>query len=261
MELAKQAHSPEMNNIERVLIQGDLSKLHPEERVYYYKKVCESVGLNPLTKPFEYITLNGKLVLYALRAATDQIRSVKGVSLQITSRELIGDVYTVTARAKMGDREDESTGAVSVASLKGETLANAYMKAETKAKRRVTLSICGLGMLDETEVESIARPNHIPAEQPGENDGVIPPPPSMVSPGEYAMTFGKYNRRKLREIGPRDVESYLDYIDGQIKKKGEQPKESVAEFMQYAIAYLDECEKQMAMTPGQTEEEHGAPPF
>jgi len=29
------------------------------------------------------------------------------------------------------------------------------MRAETKAKRRVTLSICGLGMLDETEVDSI----------------------------------------------------------------------------------------------------------
>jgi hypothetical protein len=29
------------------------------------------------------------------------------------------------------------------------------MKAETKAKRRVTLSICGLGMLDESEVESL----------------------------------------------------------------------------------------------------------
>jgi hypothetical protein len=34
-------------------------------------------------------------------------------------------------------------------------LANALMKAETKAKRRATLSICGLGMLDETEVEDI----------------------------------------------------------------------------------------------------------
>jgi hypothetical protein len=34
-------------------------------------------------------------------------------------------------------------------------MANALMKAETKAKRRVTLSICGLGMLDESEVESI----------------------------------------------------------------------------------------------------------
>ena len=39
--------------------------------------------------------------------------------------------------------------------MNGEALANAYMKAETKAKRRVTLSICGLGMLDETEVETI----------------------------------------------------------------------------------------------------------
>jgi hypothetical protein len=29
------------------------------------------------------------------------------------------------------------------------------MKCETKAKRRVTLSFCGLGMLDESEVESV----------------------------------------------------------------------------------------------------------
>ena len=39
--------------------------------------------------------------------------------------------------------------------LKGEAHANAVLKAVTKAKRRVTLSICGLGWLDETEVESI----------------------------------------------------------------------------------------------------------
>jgi hypothetical protein len=34
-------------------------------------------------------------------------------------------------------------------------LANCYLKAITKAKRRVTLSLLGLGMLDETEVETI----------------------------------------------------------------------------------------------------------
>ena len=257
MDLVKQ---PEMNNIERVLIQGDLSSLKSEERVFYYKKVCESVGLNPLTKPFEYITLNGKLVLYALRAATDQIRSVKGVSLQITSRELIGEVYTVTARAKMGDREDESTGAVHVSHLKGESLANAYMKAETKAKRRVTLSICGLGMLDETEVETI-KPHQILMDQPTESDGVTPPKAAMQDPGEYVMTFGKFNRRKLREIGVREVDGYLGFIEGKIQEKGEQPKPNVAEFIDYATAFLDQCEKQMAMTPGTNEEEHGAPPF
>jgi hypothetical protein len=37
----------------------------------------------------------------------------------------------------------------------GEALEIAFLKAETKSKRRVTLSICGLGMLDETEVETI----------------------------------------------------------------------------------------------------------
>lgn len=142
--------------MESVIVRGDLAKLQPEERARYYSTVCQSVGLNPLTKPFEYITLNGKLTLYARKDATDQLRSLRGVSVAIVSRERVDDVYVVTARATMPDgRVDESIGAVSLGGAKGEALANALMKAETKAKRRVTLSICGLGMLDETEVETI----------------------------------------------------------------------------------------------------------
>lgn len=139
--------------MESVLIQGDLSKLNEEQRVSYYNKVCESIGVNPLTKPFEYMTLNGKLTLYAKRDATDQLRSIKNVSVKIISREKVGDVFTVTAQASIGNRTDESIGAVHIGNLRGDSLANALMKAETKAKRRVTLSICGLGWLDETEVE------------------------------------------------------------------------------------------------------------
>lgn len=143
--------------LEQVVIQGDLSNLQPAERVAYYKTVCESVGLNPFTKPFEYINLNGKLTLYAKRDATDQLRSINGVSVEITSREMHDNgIYVVTARAKdRNGRTDEAIGAVSIAGLKGDALANAIMKAETKAKRRVTLSICGLGWLDETEVATV----------------------------------------------------------------------------------------------------------
>jgi hypothetical protein len=151
-EMVVQQQSTEL---ERVLIAGDLARLQPNERVMYYKAVCESVGLNPLTKPFEYITLNGKLTLYARRDATDQLRQIKGVSIEIKAREVVEDCYIVTACAKIGTRQDESIGAVTIGGLKGESRANAMMKAETKAKRRVTLSICGLGMLDETEVETI----------------------------------------------------------------------------------------------------------
>lgn len=141
---------------EQAAIVGDLSKLTAEQRMAYYREVCDSMGLNPLTQPFQYIELNRKLTLYASRSATDQLRKINRVSVSIVSREQIGDVYVVTARATTPDgRVDESTGAVAVGGLKGESLANALMKAETKAKRRVTLSICGLGWLDESEVSSI----------------------------------------------------------------------------------------------------------
>lgn len=155
--------------MERVIAVGDLSKLSPAERVLYYNRTCESLGLNPLTRPFEYLTLNGKLTLYARKDATDQLRTLRRVSLTIVDRQRLEDIYAVTARASLPDgRTDESIGAVSIGGLKGDALANALMKCETKAKRRVTLSICGLGMLDETEIETIPAPS-APSEPAGAN--------------------------------------------------------------------------------------------
>ena len=143
-------------NVRLAIASGDLESLGQDDRAAYYNAVCESVGLNPLTRPLEYIELNGKLTLYAKRDATDQLRHKYQVSIEIVDRTTQEDVYIVRARASMPDgRTDESLGAVSLAGLEGEALANALMKAETKAKRRVALSICGLGLLDETEVATI----------------------------------------------------------------------------------------------------------
>jgi hypothetical protein len=180
----------QMSAIESVLVGGDLSKLTPELRVTYYQRVCESLGLNPLTKPFDYITLNGKLTLYAKRDCTEQLRKINGVSVRITGREVIEGIYVVTASAKdKSGREDESTGAVNIKGLQGEALANAYMKAETKAKRRVTLSICGLGLLDETEVDSIS--------------GAQPPEPEIPKTAPSPVTaLPKQDKRPNRkELG------------------------------------------------------------
>ena len=141
--------------VETVLVGGDLSKLSSTQRTSYYKAVCDSVGLNPLTKPFDYITLNGRLTLYARKDATDQLRAMHNVSIVKLERERLEGIYTVTAYASRDGRQDSSIGAVNIEGVKGDALANALMKAETKAKRRVTLSICGLGMLDETELETI----------------------------------------------------------------------------------------------------------
>lgn len=153
--------------IEQALIGGDLSRLDTNQRLNLYKSTCESLGLNPLTKPFEYITLNGKLTLYARRDCTDQLRKLNRVSVMVVAREKIDDIFTVCARATTPDgRTDESIGAVNVSGLRGDNLANAFMKAETKAKRRVTLSICGLGFLDESEVETIQELKPVEVEKP-----------------------------------------------------------------------------------------------
>lgn len=145
----------ETNAIESVVIGGDLSKLTPEQRVGYYKAVCDSIGLNPLTRPFDYIILNGKLTLYARKDATDQLRKLHDVSIDDVdiTENASHFIVKVKGHDKTG-RSDVEIGVVAKTDMQG-NIGNAQMKAVTKGKRRLTLSLCGLGMLDETEIETI----------------------------------------------------------------------------------------------------------
>ena len=175
--------------LEQVIAGGDLSKLAAGQRVAYYHAVCQSLGLNPLTKPFQYITLNSRLTLYATRDCTDQLRGLHRVSAVITSRDRMDDLYVVTARATLPDgRTDESIGAVAIGKLTGEALANALMKCETKAKRRVTLSLVGLGWLDETEVETIPSAQRAAVDvETGEITVATSPPPALTEEERAAV--------------------------------------------------------------------------
>lgn len=163
--------------MQRYLATGNLAGFSEQDRMSVYQSVCDQLGLTAATRPFDFLeTDNGAIVLYARRECTEQLRKIHSVSLEIVGREKIGDAYVVTSRAKTPDgRMDESTGVVSlkrrkgkdwdqqarkyrtftVEDLVGDDLANAYMRAETKSKRRVTLSICGLGMLDESEIDTM----------------------------------------------------------------------------------------------------------
>lgn len=167
--------------MEAVILAGDLSKLSADERTSYYMRTCSSLGLNPYTKPFDYIRLSGREVLYATKGCADQLRSTRRISLEITDRRIAGDLLVVTVRARTPDgRTDEDMAAVSVKGLAGEALSNAMMKCTTKAKRRVTLSICGLGMLDESEVRSVIEAEAEDEAPPLKLKAPTPPPPPKV---------------------------------------------------------------------------------
>jgi hypothetical protein len=187
--------------LERVLLSGDLTPLSPTERLHYYHKVCEQLGLNPLSQPFAYLRLNDKLRLYALRNATDQLRARRNISVSIVGREWKDSLYIVTSRATLPcGRTDEAIGVVETKGLQGDALANSLMKCESKSKRRVTLSIVGLSLLDESEVASI--PGATPWQEPSAPALPAPEPqPAPVPQGAQQVDphpgISQQQRRRL----------------------------------------------------------------
>lgn len=160
------APTPISDVLERVVATGDLAKLDPRDRLAYYLARCEAAGLDPRTQPFQYLTLQGKLILYATKAATDQLIANRHLTVEITDRRLDRDnaIFKVQCRVRLpAGNHVEDFAALSVAGLKGEALCNALMKCVTKAKRRTVLSACGLGMLDESEIETIPGARSAPA--------------------------------------------------------------------------------------------------
>jgi hypothetical protein len=222
----------------RVLIQGDLSALSEGEKASYYMAVCEATGLNPASQPFGYIKTKNGLKLYANKAAAQQLAKRDRVSLRIVSQGAADGLYVVTVEAATPDgRADADIGAVALGSLTGEDRANAIMKAVTKAKRRALLSICGLGMLDESEADSVARAEARAEAAATEPDKApvgrvvpataLPPPPPPAPPArpafdrvraqsrvdELALELGlgqKFNEGLQKAYGKPTLQSLLD---------------------------------------------------
>lgn len=146
------------------LATGNTKGLSQAQKVELIVQVCKVAGLDPRLSPFEYITFQGKEVLYARKNAADQLVNVHKIRVGILSQATEDGIRVVTVAATTADgREQQDIGAVPIKGLQGDALANAMMKAVTKAKRRTILSVCGLSMLDESEVETIpgAKPAHV----------------------------------------------------------------------------------------------------
>ncbi len=155
---------------------GDVSRLTAVERKILYLEMCRAYQLEPLSFPFDYIENDGKLKLYVNSVGTAQLRSRFGISTRIKSREFLEDMWVVVVEARRGSRTEEASGAVSVFNKHGKTSptakTNALKKAETQARRRATLSICGFGWDDEESGRIIKAQTYDPP-----NDVLNPPLP------------------------------------------------------------------------------------
>jgi hypothetical protein len=136
----------------KLILGGDLSSLSEPQRLAYYNAYCRRLGLDPVTRPFKLIRLQGKLTMYPDKGLAEQLNRQFHISHQIVSKGKEDDgTYMVTVRGVTGDRFEEATGGVWVDGLKGDDLVFAKLKAETRAKRRATLALCGLGNFEKVE--------------------------------------------------------------------------------------------------------------
>ncbi len=200
--------SQDAQKYEQAFIMGDLNALSDTERLQYYLTVCQSLGLNPATRPLEFLRLQGqKLTLYARKDCTDQLRALRGVSVNIQTPQFSDGLCVVAAVASdRTGRQDSDLGIVTIGNLQGDARANAIMKAVTKAKRRVTLSICGLGMLDETEIETI--PDAKPLPMNLETGALELPESTIVETQEQPQTAPAKTLKELSEEFKRKAGEY-----------------------------------------------------
>lgn len=204
-----------------IITNGDLSKLSADQKVSYYRNFCERLGLDPLSQPFKLLRLNGKEILYCDRSGTQQLNKLHSVSHEIRAREIVNGCYVVTSQASTPDgRHTESIGAVPIENLRGDNLCNAMMKAETKAKRRATLDLLGLGILDETETETIpAIEAKMPAPVAGGNK---PPSPPAAPKAAAPEDNGEENAKKKIEERLNAIKD-ADCIEDAIKEHDKAP--------------------------------------
>jgi len=154
------------NELNKVLdkvieLNGDLTNLNDRERKIYYYHMCDKIGLDPETRPFGYFNLDGKVILYATKSCSDQLRYKYSISTK--NLEIYFHNNIVYCKATIVDKEGREETAIGAEILENDAklnVADKIMKAETKAKRRATLSMLAIGMLDETEIYSIQNKNY-----------------------------------------------------------------------------------------------------
>lgn len=195
-----------------IVLTGNLKDLNPEEKMQYYYAFCANLGLDPTTKPFQLIEMKGKQSLYCDRSGTAQLNKKYNINHNcLEVKEILG-CYLVIMKADDGKHYTESTGAVWIKGLSGEELANALMKAETKAKRRSTLDLVGLGILDESEIGSIKGAKKIDI-QTGEIIDEVVDQADDKKPASKTTTQDKPANEPAPELTAEDYHAYKAAIE------------------------------------------------
>lgn len=136
---------------------GSIHHLDDSTKRVLLAKLCNFLGLNQFTIPFRiYRDMDGNEFIYATKECCAQLRHLNGISITDLEERIDGDfaICKVKGMNKHG-RVSMEIGSVNIAILEGQDKSNGQMWAVTKAKRRLTLDLSGLGVLADVELKDM----------------------------------------------------------------------------------------------------------
>jgi len=148
---------------------GDLGGLPSAQRAALYLEVCRSLGINPRTRPLDWIefydpeTKGKKLVLYPNKTCTDQLAYLHKIRVRLVEEKTVGTLFKVVVEGTMPDGRQETNVAyldltdAQGQPLRGQRYGNALMKCHTKAKRRLVLGMVGMSIPDDDSLPKARR--------------------------------------------------------------------------------------------------------
>ncbi len=147
---------------QKAAMSGNLRALTSDEQWQYYLAMCDHLGLDPVSRPFDWIDQEGKLSLYPNANCAAQLAQKGEISFPEYATEMIGEVFVYRVRATSNDeRELWATGAVPVGRTALET-ARAIKKAETQARRRAVFALGGLALTEAEEMYEVGARSYVP---------------------------------------------------------------------------------------------------
>ena len=131
---------------------GRCDRLNEEQRADYINYLCGKIGIDPTFRPVDLIKTKNGIKPYLNKGASELIRDIRKISIDDMQIKDVNGMWVATCRVRNAEgRCDTDIGVC----LKDGTSASpmnqndSLMKAVTKAKRRATLSMCGLGAIIE----------------------------------------------------------------------------------------------------------------
>lgn len=153
----------------KATLSQDWGRTNDQVKVRFIAHLCNQLSIPAVMNPFIFIKTKNGQKLYTPSEGAYLIASKNRISTKIKDRSYDKErqIYSVTVECSTPDgRTSEDIGHMFLGGLQGENLANAMMKAETKAKRRAILSTVGLSVLTEDAIpyvtsDSVVRPGEV----------------------------------------------------------------------------------------------------